>query len=342
MISFILLILTLLVTLPLIPAQIGYDAKAARFLCQTRGTRHCAASSLRGSSIISCSVDGTAEIRSCLVELSRILPAGYERAAVCYESSPRSGDAVCAFNGTGYTFSGAEVDVPETVLCQDTRISSVHIDKGIEAGDTEEPTRLLTDSRIFVREEMETAERLPYTTTSMSTVTLGVGLSLPIPYSLTSRDGDETESGSGRAGKDEGVVCSNLWTTGTAKGEDALTLDNVLVVPTQGISAAESTPKVPTHVITSPGVFVTQTARVSHTFAGSTTNNAVRSAATSASVTDITSVRDSTTTHARVSSSWDGAEVLETGVSRGANSMCIKRSFLRNVFLSLVLISLLS
>ena len=34
-----------------------------------------------------------------------------------YESSPSAGDAVCAFNGTGYTLDGSRVKVGETALC---------------------------------------------------------------------------------------------------------------------------------------------------------------------------------------------------------------------------------
>ena len=34
-----------------------------------------------------------------------------------YESSPSAGDAVCAFNGTGYTLDGSRVELNETVLC---------------------------------------------------------------------------------------------------------------------------------------------------------------------------------------------------------------------------------
>ncbi|OJJ82452.1 uncharacterized protein ASPGLDRAFT_153216, partial [Aspergillus glaucus CBS 516.65] len=66
---------------------------------------------------MSCLSNTDAEIRSCNIELSKILPRGYEETAVCYESSPSAGDAVCAFNGTGYTLDGSRVKLDETVLC---------------------------------------------------------------------------------------------------------------------------------------------------------------------------------------------------------------------------------
>ncbi|GIJ82984.1 hypothetical protein Asppvi_001501 [Aspergillus pseudoviridinutans] len=41
----------------------------------------------------------------------------YAGAAVCHESSKHAGDAVCAFNGTGYSIDGEISHIPETTLC---------------------------------------------------------------------------------------------------------------------------------------------------------------------------------------------------------------------------------
>ncbi|RHZ60814.1 uncharacterized protein CDV56_108092 [Aspergillus thermomutatus] len=49
--------------------------------------------------------------------LSRFLPPLYTGAAVCWESSKHAGDAVCAFNGTGYSVDGEISHIPETTLC---------------------------------------------------------------------------------------------------------------------------------------------------------------------------------------------------------------------------------
>ncbi|KAF7160533.1 hypothetical protein CNMCM6106_007988 [Aspergillus hiratsukae] len=57
------------------------------------------------------------EVRSCNTMLSRFIPPLYAGAAVCYESSSHAGDAVCAFNGTGYSIDGEISHIPETALC---------------------------------------------------------------------------------------------------------------------------------------------------------------------------------------------------------------------------------
>ncbi|CBF79879.1 predicted protein [Aspergillus nidulans FGSC A4] len=99
----VLIALTFILTLvipqsALTQAQLRYlsDSKTNHLLCPAPNKQYCAAASLQSSSIIS---------------------FGFERAGVCYESSLKSGDAVCAFNGTGYTREGLEVNAPETILC---------------------------------------------------------------------------------------------------------------------------------------------------------------------------------------------------------------------------------
>ncbi|GIJ99419.1 hypothetical protein Aspvir_001551 [Aspergillus viridinutans] len=57
------------------------------------------------------------EVRSCNTMLSRFIPPLYTGAAVCHESSTHAGDAVCAFNGTGYSVDGKISHIPETTLC---------------------------------------------------------------------------------------------------------------------------------------------------------------------------------------------------------------------------------
>ncbi|KAL4951418.1 hypothetical protein BDW69DRAFT_186416 [Aspergillus filifer] len=127
-------LLALTIFLELVTAQAGYDAKTNHFLCLSPEARFCAAGSLQGSSIVSCTANGKAEIRSCDLELTSILLVGHEGAAVCYESHLNAGDAICTFNGTGYTPSGVQIDVPETRLCaEDDLPPSVGLGIGLSA-----------------------------------------------------------------------------------------------------------------------------------------------------------------------------------------------------------------
>ncbi|KAE8132900.1 hypothetical protein BDV38DRAFT_287255 [Aspergillus pseudotamarii] len=85
-------------------------------LCSTPGTHYCTYSSLHGPEILSCVSRTRAELRSCNIELARIIP----KAMRGYESSPDAGDAICAFNGMGYSrLRGGTVEVPGTEICED-------------------------------------------------------------------------------------------------------------------------------------------------------------------------------------------------------------------------------
>ncbi|KAB8255364.1 hypothetical protein BDV32DRAFT_154313 [Aspergillus pseudonomiae] len=106
----------------------AYTRRTPNNLCSTPGTHYCTHSSLHSPEILSCVTRTRAELRSCNIELARIIPKGYEEWALCYESSPAAGDAVCAFNGTGYTRKGATVAVPETGICEDEIDESGSID----------------------------------------------------------------------------------------------------------------------------------------------------------------------------------------------------------------------
>ncbi|KAK1144469.1 hypothetical protein N8T08_005342 [Aspergillus melleus] len=117
MTSFIAVILTVLSLVQIGWAQIGYNANTNSLLCSKPGGHYCVHGSLQGPIMISCVSITTAEIRSCNIELANILPPGYEDMAICYETDPSLGDALCAFNGTGYPRSGKPVPIPETTLC---------------------------------------------------------------------------------------------------------------------------------------------------------------------------------------------------------------------------------
>ncbi|KNG86128.1 hypothetical protein ANOM_005477 [Aspergillus nomiae NRRL 13137] len=119
MTTILLLIYLFTITTFLHPGWAQTNQRTPNNLCSTPGTHYCTHSSLHSPEILSCVTRTRAELRSCNVELARIIPKGYEEWALCYESSPAAGDAVCAFNGTGYTRKGATVAVPETGICED-------------------------------------------------------------------------------------------------------------------------------------------------------------------------------------------------------------------------------
>ncbi|KAL2856311.1 hypothetical protein BJX68DRAFT_230514 [Aspergillus pseudodeflectus] len=62
-------LLALALTTPLLThAQIGYNAETNQFTCPIPGKQYCAVGSLHGSSVISCTSERSAQIKSCCVE----------------------------------------------------------------------------------------------------------------------------------------------------------------------------------------------------------------------------------------------------------------------------------
>ncbi|PIG87761.1 hypothetical protein AARAC_000727 [Aspergillus arachidicola] len=138
--STILLILYLYtITTLLNPGWAQTNHKTPKNLCSTPGTHYCMHGSLQRPEMISCVSRIKAELRSCNIELARIIPKGYEGWALCYESSTDSGDAICAFNGLGYTRMRGTVEVPGTRICEDgsgstdglERVDIVSLEKGM-------------------------------------------------------------------------------------------------------------------------------------------------------------------------------------------------------------------
>ncbi|KAL4800243.1 hypothetical protein BDV19DRAFT_384601 [Aspergillus venezuelensis] len=206
------LALSIFLQLQIATAQIGYDAKTNHFLCLSPQARFCAAGSLQGSSIIVCTPNGKAEIKSCDFELSHILPLGYEGAAVCYESAPKAGDAICALNEAGYTPEALEIDIPATRLCAEDGLPPMGLS---------------------VREGSDDTYKLaPQSLLSTPGVELGVGLFATAAPSTFQYHADRQ--------KESATVlsCSNSWSkTGTGTGtvdaaDENLTLNIVLAIPT--------------------------------------------------------------------------------------------------------------
>ncbi|RAH81794.1 hypothetical protein BO86DRAFT_399629 [Aspergillus japonicus CBS 114.51] len=104
-------------------AQILYDPDTNIVLCPQNGGSYCVHGSLKGPTLISCASNVSVEIHICNILLSKVLPDEYKQAATCHETSPSAGDALCAFNGTGYLLSSPvlPVAIPETLLCEDTQ-----------------------------------------------------------------------------------------------------------------------------------------------------------------------------------------------------------------------------
>ncbi|BCS12300.1 similar to An03g04980 [Aspergillus luchuensis] len=100
------------------------DPETNSLVCSKPGGSYCASGSLEGPTIITCASQHTVEISSCNLFLKDLLPEGYEEKATCYETTSSAGDALCAFNGTGYAIIKKSrdvipVSVPETILCDD-------------------------------------------------------------------------------------------------------------------------------------------------------------------------------------------------------------------------------
>ncbi|GLB04561.1 hypothetical protein AtubIFM57258_010530 [Aspergillus tubingensis] len=117
-------LITLLTLLLTAAAQIAYDPETNSLVCSKPGGSYCASGSLEGPTIIICASQHTVEISSCNLFLKDLLPEGYEEKATCYETTSSAGDALCAFNGTGYAIikksrDVVPVSVPETILCDD-------------------------------------------------------------------------------------------------------------------------------------------------------------------------------------------------------------------------------
>ncbi|PYH68568.1 uncharacterized protein BO88DRAFT_463789 [Aspergillus vadensis CBS 113365] len=132
---------TLLALLLTAAAQIAYDPETNSLVCSKPGGSYCASGSLEGPTIITCASQHTVEISSCNLFLKDLLPEGYEEKATCYETTSSAGDALCAFNGTGYAIikksrDVVPVSVPETILCSDEHEdSSQSLDDAYDAED---------------------------------------------------------------------------------------------------------------------------------------------------------------------------------------------------------------
>ncbi|KAL3476870.1 hypothetical protein BJX99DRAFT_257993 [Aspergillus californicus] len=325
-------LLFLLTSLPIINAQIGYDAKTSHFRCPSPDAHYCAAGSLKGSSIISCTENERAEIRSCNLELSGILPLGYEGAAVCYESPSRPGHAVCAFNGTGYTPPGTTVttNVPETILCDNIRIPFIYPAPYVHEHDT---AGNYWDTEIILPDQIQSVALLSRDAGEIAgSSPILLPLPLPtqsVPEELVGEDEREGEASS----------CSNPWSR-VSKTGDALTLDIVLVIPTQGAFLTQTqmnmqvqTPSelfVPVKQTLNPISPVNSLVGVSPSIASTLTPTTTPALATMAIMTitmDVTSLGDTSTVDDDLPAKGtsNGSLVIQTGLANGLSGMGSER-----------------
>ncbi|KAH1625749.1 hypothetical protein KXX21_006057 [Aspergillus fumigatus] len=164
----VLLLFAGLMLLELARAQVKYDPASDTLICTKPGGRYCPEGSLKGSTIISCVSTTMIEVRSCntmysspspfqketthrISRLSRSIPPLYSSAAVRHESSKHAGDAVCAFNGTGYSIDGKISHIPDTTLCGSWELPLFVFGRNCDEGDTPFQTRAGID-RVHVSE----------------------------------------------------------------------------------------------------------------------------------------------------------------------------------------------
>ncbi|KAL2008175.1 hypothetical protein VTN00DRAFT_8157, partial [Thermoascus crustaceus] len=106
----------LLALVRVVAGQISYNAETNSLMCSKPEGTYCDGVSLTTPILINCASANVAEVHSCDLVLAHILPDGFQEAALCYESSESAGDAVCAFNGTGYTLYGISYEIPESSI----------------------------------------------------------------------------------------------------------------------------------------------------------------------------------------------------------------------------------
>ncbi|KAJ9225487.1 hypothetical protein DTO169C6_2220 [Paecilomyces variotii] len=94
----------------------GLDPSTGTFICSKVGGTYCDGKSMETATLISCLSLSVAEFHWCNAQLVNVLPEDFKQSALCYQSSESAGDAVCAFNGTGYLLDGSSVSLPETLL----------------------------------------------------------------------------------------------------------------------------------------------------------------------------------------------------------------------------------
>lgn len=163
---------------------------------------------------------------------------------------------MCAFNGTGYTLEGLEVNVPETVLCDG--ISSFSIIPPFAENHSEREG-----------EEEKGTTSIEYFSSSQSPVSilrahknLGQYPSY-FPVQGTSRapslrDGIPSTLSRTSVDEEPGSICSNPWTRHEPRKSDILTLNIILVIPTTRTDLIETQSE--PYISTTPSVLVSTTA----------------------------------------------------------------------------------
>ncbi|QDS68154.1 hypothetical protein FKW77_010344 [Venturia effusa] len=96
---------TLLSSALLTKAQLAYDHSTQSLKCALPNGIYCVGDSMSQSYIARCNA-GVATISCCTTELSSLPPLGLKPAALCFQSSPTSGDASCVLNGTTHSADG--------------------------------------------------------------------------------------------------------------------------------------------------------------------------------------------------------------------------------------------
>lgn len=246
-----------------------------------------------------------------------------------YEASSRSGNAVCAFNGTGYTLSGLTMYIPETTLCDDLLPKSPSMDEMDNEGaqavnkrqDEPEPETappyeapIRSNSPIHSNSPRDSQYTIPrQRDIALQNLPRAAMLpSIPVPAPSDVRDHNSP-------------ICSNPWTRDTRTG-DRMTLDIVLVVPTQRIDVANSLSQPsssavwatqPTHIrspmVTSDGgdIFPSSVKPTAATWSYSVATNGGQSGE---------------------GRTWNGSETLGTGLSNGVGYLNLRTVVVVGIF----------
>ncbi|KAF2138067.1 uncharacterized protein K452DRAFT_361541 [Aplosporella prunicola CBS 121167] len=125
--------------------QVTYNGESGIFTCATASGAYCSGDSLSSNIIIRCS-GGVGIPGNCNDNLAGITPVGVKTSALCYQTSPTAGDAVCSFNNVGYpgnaaAFAIANCNTPSngsvsTQILSAPTIPAVHVSSNHSSSST--------------------------------------------------------------------------------------------------------------------------------------------------------------------------------------------------------------
>ncbi|OJJ42872.1 hypothetical protein ASPZODRAFT_147038 [Penicilliopsis zonata CBS 506.65] len=229
--------------------QVAYDPVTNALVCSKAGGSFCIGKSLDATTMASCVSATVVEVRSCGIQLAQIIPSDLRFAAVCFESSPSSGDAVCAFNGTGYTLSNEPVPVPGSILCDSVGNGNGSEENPLATRRQDTPSNSSSDAATAcinpdVTASTQTVNPLapPYSAAYPMSSDLGSGLSTPSLVATQSVGIPSSSSGTPRVLT---LTESRAHSTTTVTSTSTHPVSTSTIIVTAGMhtkSAASATP----------------------------------------------------------------------------------------------------